>query len=99
MALEDLAKLIAPRAQGQVLALLRCFYPDNRPLTKEELLRSTGLHPKMFEYLLTRMRHFRLVWGEKIGGQYRYYLDPNAFHVRIDTLFVDPVKHLVKTKR
>jgi DNA-binding IclR family transcriptional regulator len=99
MALEDLAKLIAPRAQSQVLSILRAFYPDNHPLTKDELLRATRLHPKMFEYLLTRMRHYRLIWGEKIQGQHRYYLDPNAFHTRIDTLFVDPVKHLVKGKR
>ncbi|MFQ6130114.1 MAG: hypothetical protein ACE5OT_04845 [Candidatus Hadarchaeaceae archaeon] len=96
MALEDLAKLIAPRAQQQVLSILRAFYPSNKPRTKAELLSETKLHVKMFEYLLTRMRYYRLIWGEKIRGEYRYYLDPNAFHTRLDTLLVDPVKHLVK---
>ena len=96
MALEDLARLIAPKAWQPTLAILRAFYPDNKPLTKTELIQACGLNEKMFEYLLTRLRHYRLIWGEKIAGEHRYYLDPNAFHTRIDTLFVDPVKHLVK---
>jgi DNA-binding IclR family transcriptional regulator len=98
MALEDLAKMISPRSAQQVIAILHAFYPDNKPLTKEELLRETKLKKKMFEYLLTRLRHYRLIWGEKIGGEYRYYLDPNAFHTRLDTLFVDPIKNLVKRR-
>jgi len=92
MALEDVAKLVAPHKPHLAMKLLRAFYGKPHGITREEILRETGLGEKMFEYFLTKLRHYRIVQGTKAGGVYRYYLSPDAFHARIDTLFVDPVK-------
>ncbi len=96
MALEDVAKLIAPRNPDPALRFLRCFYRSNEGLTKEEIVRQTGISPKMFEYFLTRMRRWRMIKGTKVKNQWRYFLTPEAFHARIDTLLVDAVQNLIK---
>ena len=96
MALEDVAKLIAPRNPDPALRFLRCFYGNRDGLTKEEIIRGAGVSPKMFEYFLTRMRRWRMIRGKKVGAQWRYFLTPEAFHARIDTLFVDAVQNLLK---
>jgi len=93
MALEDVAKLVSPRAPEIVLKILGCFY-NKEGLTREEILKETGLNGKAFEYYLTKLRHFRLIQGEGRGGIYRYRLSPDGFHSRVDTLFVDPIKTL-----
>ena len=96
MALEDVAKLIAPRNPDSALRFLRCFYGSKEGLTKEEIIRQTGMSPKMFEYFLTRMRRWRMIKGGRVKDQWRYFLTPEAFHARIDTLLVDAVHNLIK---
>lgn len=95
MAIEDVAKLIAPHKPDLAVKLLSAFYLRKDGLTREEVLKASELHPKMFEYLLTKLRFYRIVYGSRYEGVYRYHLSPEAFHARIDTLFVDAVKSLV----
>ncbi len=92
-ALEDVAQLVAPRRADVVLRILRCFQ-GKESLTREEIIRETGLGEKTFEYYLTKLRHFRLVQGFKSRDGYHYYISVDGFHSRIDTLFVDPVRNL-----
>jgi hypothetical protein len=92
-ALEDVARLVAPRRVDVVLRILRCFQ-GKESLTREEIICETGLGEKTFEYYLTKLRYFRLVQGFRSRNGYHYYISVDGFHSRIDTLFVDPVRNL-----
>lgn len=92
-ALEDVAQLVAPRRPDVALRIVRCFQ-GRESLTREDIIRETGLGKKTFEYYLTKLRRFRLVQGFKARDGYRYYISVDGFHSRIDTLFVDPVRTL-----
>lgn len=97
MALEDTAKLLAHKAPDQVLRILRCFQ-GGASRTFEELQRETGLNPKTLEYYLTILRKWYLLHSQKVMGEIRYFLSPEAFHARVDSLIVDPVRHLVEKR-
>jgi len=95
MALEDTAKLLAHKAPDQVLRILRCFQ-GGASRTFEELQQETGLNKKTLEYYLTILRRWYLLHSQKVMGEIRYFLSPEAFHARVDSLIVDPVRHLVE---
>lgn len=96
IALEDLARLIAPKRPRQALAILRCFYPKNEGRTFEELMRETGIKEKALRYYITRLKRWRLIYTMR-GRNHSpaaYCLDSRGFHARIDTMLVDPVTNL-----
>ena len=93
MALEDVAKLVAPKRPGQALKLLNCFY-GGKGKTFDELLKETGFGEKLLRYYITRLRYFRLI--DYSRSTKKYVLDYGAFHARIDTLLCDPIKGLLK---
>lgn len=95
MALDDLARLVCPRKPGVALKVLNCFYMTNGGVTKAELLRQLGLKPRTLEYYLTRFKHWRIIsTRRRYCRPASYHLEPRQFHVRADTLLVDPLSHL-----
>lgn len=99
MALEDVARFVAPRRQAIVLKIIQAFY-GRQSITRDELLKETELSPKAFEYYLTKFRRARLIGGRKYrDGVYRYHLSVDGFHSRIDTLLVDPLRTLAEKSR
>lgn len=95
MALEDVARLISVKRPEQVLKLLRCFYGGNQCELKD-LMRETGLSEKQLRYFITKMRRLRLI--EFDPRTRTYSLDYKGFHARIDTIFVDAIENLVKSR-
>ncbi len=96
MALEDVARLLSPKTPQNAVRLLECFR-GGEPKTKEDLVRESGLSESMVEFYLTRMRRWYMLTARRErGGRTLYELNPEAFHARIDTLLVDPVRNLVR---
>ena len=96
MALEDLARFLARKRPEKALSILRCFYMEVGGLTKEDLMRCTGIRLKALEYYMTRMRYWRILHTKRRhNAQALYYLVPQAFHARIDSLLCDPLARLV----
>ncbi len=96
MALEDVARLISAKRPQQVLKLLNCFY-GGTSCKLEDMMRATGFNEKQVRYYITKMRRLRLI--EFDARTRTYSLDYRGFHVRIDTIFVDAIEHLVKRKK
>jgi len=96
VALEDVAKLISPKRPDQVLRLLGVFRGGSE-LTKEELVRQSGLSESMVEYYVTKLREWYMLGTRRNRrNQVVYSLNPDAFHARVDTLLVDPIRNLVR---
>lgn len=96
MALEDVARLLSPKTPQNAVRLLECFR-GGEAKTKEDLVRESGLSESMVEFYLTRMRRWYMVTARRgSDGKTVYEVNPEAFHARIDTLLVDPVRNLVK---
>lgn len=97
MALEDLARLIAPRRPNLALKILRCFYSKNEGRTLEELMKETGItHERTFQYYITRLKHWGILWTRRrFNAPAIYSLSHKAFHARVDTLLCDPLKNLI----
>lgn len=93
MALEDVARLVCPHAPDRALKLLKAFYKEGE-LSKNELLKASEMNEKIFRYYLTQFRKYRIIRGERTVNGYKYHLSPHAFHARLDTLFVDPLRTL-----
>ena len=97
MAIEDLAKLVAHKRPDVMLRILRCFYMQDGGLTKDDLMRQTGLNRKILEYYMTRLRYWRILHTRRRRDlPALYFLEPHAFHARIDTLLCDPLTCLIK---
>jgi len=99
MALEDLARLIAPRCPKNALKILRCFYLKDGGCTFAELLKATELKKRTLEYYLAHFRRWKILWTRREWMRpATYYLEFTAFHARLDTLLCDSLKNLVKDR-
>jgi DNA-binding IclR family transcriptional regulator len=95
MALEDLARFLAPNAPSQMLRILECFRGGGTR-TFEELQRETGMSASLLKYYLAAMRRWYLLESRRVGEETRYSLNPGAFRARIVTLLVDPLDYLTE---
>lgn len=96
MALEDLARLLSPKRPDKVVRLFETFRGGSE-LTKEELVKQSGLSESMVEYYVTKLREwYMLSTRRNQKNQVTYSLNPDAFHARVDTLLVDPIRNLVR---
>lgn len=93
MGLEDLARFLAPKRPERAMAILRCFYKNEDGCTMSDLMRETGLREKALRYYITKFRRWKLLWTERRYCQPAiYHLEPRPFHVRLDTVLIDPLK-------
>jgi DNA-binding transcriptional ArsR family regulator len=95
MALEDLARFLAPNAPQQMLRILQCFR-GGETRSFEELQRETGMSASLLKYYLAAMRRWYLLESRRVGEETRYSLNPGAFKARIITLLVDPLDYLTE---
>lgn len=90
-----MARLVSPRRPDVVRRILEAFR-GGATVTKEELLRHSGVSEKMLEYFLAEMNRWYMLTSKRAReGKVYYTLNPEAFHARIDTLLVDPLRNLV----
>lgn len=95
MSLEDLARFLAPKRPERAMSILRCFYNNDEGCTLADMMRATGLREKALRYHITKFKRWRLLWTERRYCQPAlYHLELRAFHVRIDTMLVDPLHYL-----
>lgn len=91
MALEDLARFIAPKSPERMLAILRCFYGGDGA-TKASIMRQTGLREKALNYHITRLKKWKILWTRRRHLLPAiYHVEPRAFRVRLDSVLVDPL--------
>lgn len=98
MALEDLARLIAPKRPKNALKILRCFYgvEGGRGRTMRELMQETGMKEKTIRYYITCLKRWRILLTQRnYMKPATYHLDHRGFHARIDSLLCDPLKNLI----
>jgi len=95
MGLDDLARFLAPKRPERAKSILRCFYDNDEGCTLAGMMRETGLREKALRYYITKFKWWKLLWSERrFCQQALYRLEPKAFHVRLDTKLVDPLRYL-----
>lgn len=92
MALEDLARFIAPKRPNRMLTILRCFYGGDGA-TKASIMHQTGIKQRALEYYITRLKKWKVLWvrRRRRGMAAVYSVEPSAFRVRLDSVLVDPL--------
>ena len=93
MGLNDLARFLAPKCPRRARAILQCFYGNDGGCTLADMMRETGMREKTLQYHLTKFRRWKLLWTER---RHRapaiYHLEMRPFHVRLDTVLIDPLR-------
>lgn len=94
MALEDLARFIAPKRPKRALSILNCFYGGER-LTKAEIMKETGMRKRSLEFYITKFRRWKILWTQRRRNMSAVYsIAASAFHARIDSVLLDPLTNL-----
>jgi len=98
MALEDLARFIAPKCPKRALSILSCFYGGER-LTKAEIMKETGMGEKALNYHITRFKRWKILWTHRRWKMPAVYsIAASAFHARIDSVLLDPLTNLSRQR-
>lgn len=98
MALEDVARFIAPKRPQRALAILRCFY-GGESLTKAEIMKEADMRKRSLEYYITKFRRWKILWTYrrwKMPAVYR--VEASAFHARVDSVLVDSLETLSRQR-
>lgn len=91
MALEDLARFIAPKRPSRTLAILNCFY-GGESLTKAEIMKETDMKEKALNRYLTRFKRWKIIWTHRRWMMPAIYsISASGFHARLDSVLVDPL--------
>lgn len=91
MALEDLARFIAPKRPRRALSIFNCFY-GGESLTKAEIMKETGMSEKALNYYATRFKRWKILWTHRRWKMPAIYsISASGFHARIDSVLVDPL--------
>jgi len=93
MALSDLCRFLAPRRPEIVRQVLNAFYLEDEGVTKAELMRQVGLKQRTLEYYITKLRRWKIIRTSRRHSPARYFLEPKSFHVRLDSMLVDPLRY------
>jgi len=94
MALEDLARFIAPKRPRRALSILNCFY-GGESLTKAEIMAETGMRKRSLEFYITKFRRWKILWTHRRWKMPAVYsVAASAFHARIDSVLVDSLTNL-----
>lgn len=94
MALEDVARFIAPKRPKRALSILNCFYGGER-LTKAEIMKETGIKLRSLESYFTRFKRWKILWTHRRWNMPAVYsVAASAFHARVDSVLVDPLTNL-----
>lgn len=80
--------------KSRLVDFLELFRGDKK-LTKNEIKDQLGVDQKVFEKDVSRLKDVGLLHGERIDGDYHYYLSYEAFNTWLKTL-KDPVYNLLK---
>ncbi len=95
MALEDLARFLAPKSPKRAMSILQCFYNNEDGCTLADMMRATGLREKALRYHITKFKRWKLLWTQRhYMRPATYHLEQRAFHIRLDTVLVDPLQYL-----
>jgi len=98
MALEDLARFIAPKRPGRALSILNCFY-GGEGLTKAEIMNETGMKLRLLESYITKFRRWKILWSHRHRHMPAiYHVEASAFHVHLDTMLIDPLENLSRQR-
>lgn len=96
MALEDVAKLLSPKRINNAVRFLESF-KGGKSKTKEEIVGETNISESMIEVYITKLRTWYMLDSRKDkSGRVHYSLNPEAFHARVDTLLIDPIRNLTR---
>lgn len=94
IALEDIARFIAPKRPKRALSILNCFY-GGEGLTAAEIMKETGMREKALRYYITKLKRWKILWTHRRWMMPAvYHVEAGAFHARVDSVLVDPLKNL-----
>lgn len=65
-------------------------------MTFEVLMDEIGFNGRYLRFLITKLRSIRLMMGERLDEEYRYYLSYESFTTFLKTRYSDAIYNLVK---
>jgi len=96
MGLEDIAKMITQykSTQRAIVTVMRSIGTDKPTLST--LITRTRFKERYLRYIITMLRRYGIVKGEKHEDGYKYYLSPDAFAEHIKVKFVQALQNVAR---